>query len=90
MQGELLARGGDHTYSWSERNSEIEFVLKTANGELLPIEVKSGKRTRAKSLGVYVGKYAPRRTVKLVGSVGGTDQTHIVWPLYYAKFLPDL
>ena len=90
VQCELIAAGQTHTYSWSERNSEIEFILKAQNGEIIPIEVKSGKRTMAKSLKVFQEKYAPPRSVKLVGKVGGTDGKMMVWPLYYSKFLIDL
>ncbi|MBM4253479.1 MAG: ATP-binding protein [Deltaproteobacteria bacterium] len=90
VQCELIAQGATQTYSWSERNSEIEFIHKSKVGELIPIEVKSGKRTRAKSLVVYCEKYAPTRTIKLVGSAGGSDDGHIVWPLYFAKFIADI
>ena len=90
VQCELIAQGADHTYSWSERNSEIEFIYKTKDGEILPIEVKSGRRTRARSLGVFVEKYAPARTMKLVGTAGGSDTTQLVWPLYFASFLSKL
>ena len=90
VQCELIAQGAAQTYSWSERNSEIEFIHKSKAGELIPIEVKSGKRTRAKSLAVYREKYSPTRTIKLVGSVGGSDEDQTVWPLYFAKFVADL
>ncbi len=90
VQCELIAQGTDHTYSWSERNSEIEFIYKTKDGEIIPIEVKSGRRTRARSLGVFVEKYAPARTMKLVGKAGGSDTTQLVWPLYFANFLSKL
>ena len=90
VQCELIAQGADRTYSWSERNSEIEFIYKTKDGEIIPIEVKSGRRTRARSLGVFVEKYAPARTIKLVGTAGGSDPAQLVWPLYFAKFLSNL
>jgi predicted AAA+ superfamily ATPase len=90
VQCELIARGAAHTYSWSERNSEIEFIVKTKTGEMLPIEVKSGKRTRAKSLQAYRERYQPTRTLKLLGAAGGTDAVDMVWPLYYASFICDL
>ncbi len=90
VQCELIAQGVNHTYSWSERNSEIEFIHKTKMGDLIPVEVKSGKRTRAKSLGVFSEKYSPVRTVKLAGTVGGSNDVHLVWPLYFAKFLAEL
>lgn len=57
---------------------------------LIPVEVNRGKRTRAKSLGLDCEKYAPTRTIKLVGTVGGSYDAQMVWPLYFAKFLTEL
>lgn len=90
VQNELRNIGICPTYSWSEGQSEIEFLYKTRDGNIVPIEVKSGKRTRAKSLGVYKEKYKPAYTIKLIGAVGGTSEDDLVWPLYYARFLINL
>jgi predicted AAA+ superfamily ATPase len=61
VQNEWVAQGGGPTYSWEYARSEIEFIVKSATDALIPIEVKSGKRTRAKSLGVYVQRYSPQK-----------------------------
>ena len=92
VQNELRATGYYPTYSWDFRQAGIEFLFKTNNGEIIPVEVKSGKRTRAKSLQTYVERYKPARTVKLIGSVGGGEQPgqNITWPLYYAGRLKTL
>lgn len=92
VQNELRVTGCYPTYSWDFRQAEIEFLVKTNNGEIIPVEVKSGKRTRAKSLQSYVERYKPARTVKLIGSAGGTEQAgqNITWPLYYAGRLKAL
>ncbi len=42
------------TYSWQEGESEIEFLIKSNKGDIYPVEVKSGKRTKAKSLNTLV------------------------------------
>ena len=85
VQNELIAKYGRPTYSWEYARSEIEFLFKNDNGAIFPIEVKSGKRTRAKSLGVYVQRYQPEKTVKLIGSRGSLGrQRDLVLPLYYA------
>jgi len=58
---------------------------------LIPVEVKSGKRTRAKSLGVYVECYAPQKTIKLVGSTGSLDDPKaLVLPMYFASKVRQL
>ncbi len=80
------------TYSWSQACSEIEFLHRCRDGEIIPVEVKSGARTQSRSLRAYVERYAPKHTVKFVGNAGqwpdaGPD---LVWPLYYARFLDKL
>lgn len=61
---ELTASGVDELYSWTERNSEIEFLI-YKNGNIVPIEVKAGHRTQAKSLDQFLIKYSPKNAVKL-------------------------
>ena len=91
VQNELIAQQGGATYSWEYARSEIEFILKSSTDTLIPIEVKSGKRTRAKSLSVYVQRYAPQKTIKLVGSTGYVgDPKALVLPLYFASKVRQL
>jgi len=86
VQNEMIAKQGTPSYSWEYARSEIEFLYKDNNGDIFPIEVKSGKRTRAKSLDVYVQRYQPKKTIKLIGSQGSLDNTNaLVLPLYYAS-----
>ena len=89
VQNEALACGFPHTYSWvSARNAELEFIFKRDDGEIIPIEVKSGRRKKAKSLRFYIDSYAPKAAYKLTATIGGfRDQTIQTLPLYYAKFV---
>ena len=91
VQQELAAIGIEPSFSWNDARAEIEFIVTNDQGQIIPIEVKSGKRTRAKSLQSYIQKCKPHKTIKLTGTQGSeeTEQTHIVMPLYYAKFLPQ-
>lgn len=59
---ELIASNNQIT-SWKERNSEIEFLFQSKEGSIIPIEVKAGLRTQAKSLKQYFLKYQPERAV---------------------------
>jgi len=61
VQQELTAIGVDPSYSWNDARAEIEFVLATDDGDIVPVEVKSGKRTQSKSLVSYIEKCAPRK-----------------------------
>ncbi len=81
---ELRAMGVETLYSWRERSSEIEFLDVAPDSEIIPVEVKSGRRTKAKSLKGNIDRYTPVRTFKLVGKVGGTNDKHLLPPLYFA------
>ena len=87
---ELKANGYETLFSWSQSKSEIEFLYVSPESDIIPIEVKSGKRTKAKSLKSYIDRYAPRKTIKFVGKVGGTDPKNIVLPLYYSGKLKTI
>lgn len=90
VQQELTAMGVDPSYSWNDARAEIEFILVSDDGNIVPIEVKSGKRTRAKSLASYIEKCSPSKTFKLTGTQGSPalEQSNIVMPLYFTKYLP--
>lgn len=87
VQQELAAMGIDPTFSWSDARAEIEFIASDPEGSIIPIEVKSGKRTRAKSLQSYIDKCNPKKTIKLTGTQSSTavEQKHLVFPLYYTE-----
>jgi len=82
---EFRASGIKNLYSWSERNSEIEF-LRIINQEIVPVEVKAGTRTQAKSLRQYILKYSPRAAIKISGKPLDNKETKTVrhFPLYMA------
>jgi uncharacterized protein len=63
---ELHAQGL-RPFSWQEGTAEIEFLLNYRD-LVVPVEVKAGQRTKAKSLSVYCKKYSPKISVKITGS----------------------
>lgn len=89
VQQELAAQGLDPTHSWHDARAEIEFIVADSEGNIIPIEVKSGKRTRAKSLQSYIAKCAPNKTIKLTGTQGSSalEEKNAVLPLYYSGYL---
>ncbi|MCE3253606.1 MAG: hypothetical protein K0Q67_2626 [Cellvibrio sp.] len=89
VQQELAAMGIEPSFSWNDSRAEIEFLVANEAGLVVPIEVKSGNRTRARSLQSYITKCAPHKTIKLTGTQGSspTEQTYIVMPLYYAEYI---
>lgn len=89
VQQEFAAQGLDPTTSWQDARAEIEFIVSSQSGDIIPVEVKSGKRTKAKSLQSYVTKCNPVKTIKLTGTQGSlpTEKMHLVYPLYYVEHM---
>jgi uncharacterized protein len=86
---EFLAAGEQSLYSWTERNSEIEFI-KDYDGELIPIEVKSSQRVKAKSLRQYMLKYNPPMAIVISGKpLKKTENQVKNYPLYYSGKLME-
>ena len=91
VQTELTARAGYPTFGWEQAQAEVEFLHRCLDGAIVPVEVKSGHRTRARSLRSYVERYEPRCAIKLIGAPGGEREGRVeTWPLYYAQHLRDL
>ena len=91
VQTELCARVGHPTYGWAEGRSEIEFLHQAHNRGIVPVEVKSRRRSRARSLSSYIARYAPERAITLTAEPRGSrDGVVTNWPIYEAQFLRDL
>jgi len=81
---ELICSGMDPVYTWREVSSEIEFLLPRGN-QVIPIEVKAGLNTKAKSLRVFREKYAPPTAVLLTAlGANQLDDGLLHAPLYLA------
>jgi predicted AAA+ superfamily ATPase len=81
---EFIAAGENNLYSWTERNSEIEFIKDHA-GEIVPIEVKSSQRVKAKSLRQYRLKYNPPTAIIISGKALKQVNPQVQnYPLYYS------
>lgn len=85
----LLSARGKAPIAWQRGRAEVEFVLEEA-GELLPIEVKSGWVTKAKSLEAFVEKYAPPFQSIMSAKPLSIDRKRNVhrYPLYLAEKFP--
>jgi predicted AAA+ superfamily ATPase len=85
---EFTASGVSKLYSWTQGASEIEF-LRVINEALVPVEVKSGTRTQAKSLRQYILKYSPKRAVKISAKPLYRTKGSVLqnYPLYLAAKL---
>lgn len=86
----FLASDVEQLFSWRENTAEIEF-LREVNGEKIPVEVKSGSITKAKSLKVFSEKYHPTYSVIFSAKNLYCDQqlkTHY-YPIYLAEKFPN-
>ena len=81
----------EKTYSWhSQHIAELEFLFKRYDGEIVPVEVKSGKRTQAKSLKTYIERFNPKLAYKFTAKIGGFRGGPLqTLPLYYAAYYID-
>ena len=77
-------RGTTALYYWtSDGKAELDYVIQHGNN-MIPIEVKSGDRTKAKSLTIYKQKYKPRLRVRVSNlNLDLTDDLLNI-PLFYA------
>lgn len=86
---EFIANGLTKLHSWKEGTAEIEF-LHHKDGRVLPIEVKSGTRTQAKSLRAFRQRYHPPRSIILSAApsaIAPSDPEVERRPLYTAGLL---
>jgi len=82
---ELTSHFDKIIYSWSKNNSEIEFLIEH-NEDIIPIEVKAGINTKAKSLRVYIEKYSPKNAILFSGRpIISKDKIKTQLPLYLAS-----
>ncbi|MCK4799168.1 MAG: DUF4143 domain-containing protein [Spirochaetes bacterium] len=83
---EFLVSGLEDFYCWKENTAEVEFVC-DIDGQVLPVEIKSGWVTQAKSLKVFSLKYNPK--VKIIFSANNLsiDKNNCCYklPIYLAS-----
>ena len=84
---EMRCGGIESIYTWREGTAEIEFVI-SSEGGAIPIEVKAGVNTKAKSMRMFRQKYAPKLAV-LLSAQGANQQDNglLHAPLYLASHL---
>jgi hypothetical protein len=76
-------------YTWQEKTAKIEF-LRDLDGEIIPIKVKSGSQTKAKSLSVFREKYHPPYEVIFSGKNLDAKETRKrrYLPFYLTSWFP--
>ncbi len=84
---ELVKSVDETLYYWSSGNTaEVDFILQSAS-EIVPVEVKSERNIKARSLAEYRKKYTPKYSVKtsMKNETNGEEVLNI--PLYLISAL---
>ena len=68
-------------YYYNFDKYEIDFLIKI-NGDIIPIEVKSGRRINSKSLNEYIKKYKPNYSIRISSKNFGLENNIKSVPLY--------
>ena len=77
---QLISMGIDLHY-WKNNTSELDFIIEK-DDDIYPIEVKSGKNTKSRSLGVYVSKYNQKFSIRISTKNFGFENNIKSIPLY--------
>ena len=87
VANQLVSNGFD-LYYWKNNNkAEVDFLLYTSDG-IIPIEVKAGNNTQAKSLNIYNETYKPKYAIRIsTKEFGYNPKTKIKSIPLYAVFL---
>jgi predicted AAA+ superfamily ATPase len=86
-----LINSGFTPFYWGrdKGEAEVDFVIQWRN-EIVPVEVKSGIRTKSKSLAVYRNMYHPARVVRSTLKNFGIAGDLYSVPLYMTASLGDI
>lgn len=78
---ELKQNNTDLLYWCSSAYAEVDFIIYNDDG-VIPIEVKSGNNTQAKSLKIYMDKYNPKYAIRVSSKNFGFNNNIKSIPLY--------
>lgn len=77
----LVCNGFPLFYWKNENTAELDFVVQIA-GEVVPVEVKKGKRTKSASLNMFIKQYNSRFAIRISGKNFGFENRIKSVPLY--------
>ncbi len=78
----LLYNSLNLNYWKNDYSSEVDFILQTSKGLIIPLEVKSSIHTKSKSLNNYIKEYKPKFAIRVSSKNFGFNNS--IWgiPLY--------
>lgn len=78
----LKINGYDLYYWEANGKAELDFVIQSAEGDIIPVEVKAADNVRAKSLGVFMKKYDIKKAIRISSKNFGFENNIKSVPLY--------
>lgn len=77
-------------YYWGTASkAEVEFVVRDGEGNIVPVEVKSGANVRSASLDTYRRKYSPAYAVRISAKNFGYENGIRSIPLYAVSYFAE-
>jgi len=88
---ELKCAMSNPIFYWAREKgaAELDFIMQHKN-DVIPIEVKSGKNTQAKSLKVYMDEYKPETAIRISLKNYGKEGNLLSLPLYLVGMLKQV
>jgi len=78
----LTCKGLKPYYWESEGKAEVDFVIQTQTGDIIPLEVKSSDNVRSKSLQQFISRYQPPWSMRISAKNFGLENNIKSIPLY--------
>lgn len=78
----LKTNGYDLYYWEANGKAELDFVIQSTEGDIIPVEVKAADNVRAKSLGVFMKKYDIQKAIRISSKNFGFENNIKSVPLY--------
>ena len=78
----LIHFGQNHYKNHVDFKAEVDFVIQSPGGQIIPLEVKSSEHVKAKSLAQYIKHYSPERAYRISTKNFGKDNRLFSVPLY--------
>lgn len=69
-------------YWKNDYNSEVDFILQSENGLIIPVEVKTSTNVKSKSLSNYIKEYNPKYSIRISAKNFGFKNNIKSVPLY--------
>ena len=85
----LVRLGYTLYYYQSDGKAEINFVIQTRNGKIIPIEIVNMKLTKAKAMSMFLSKFSLTDSIRLAEDNFSKKKGTKFVPVYAACYIKD-